>query len=120
MSERSIGRKFSNHSMCKILKRYGLFQCIAQNTNQPPPPRYLWNQFESTRDQKQKTSDSVEGSHRAFQIEMGCTHQTIHKFIEFIRRDQSLAENKLTRIRSRDKASKTAKHKKAQLRLSEI
>ena len=43
-----------------------------------------------------------------------CTPIT-HNFTEFIRREQSLAENKRVSIKSRKKASQTAKYEKTQL-----
>ena len=62
----------------------------------------------------------MESWHHAFQIGMDCAHPTIHKFIEFIPPEQSLAENKLARNRSGEKVSKTATYATAQLGLSEI
>ena len=51
---------------------------------------------------------------------MGCAHPAIHKYIEFIRREQNLAANKLVRIRSREKALNTSNNYNAQWRLSKI
>ena len=34
----------------------------------------LWNQFENARDGKQKTNNSVEGWHRAFEMGISCAH----------------------------------------------
>ena len=62
------------------------------------------------RDQKQEMNNSVDGWQRAFQSAIGYTHPTIHKLIEFIQPEQSLAENELVRTKSREKALKTAKY----------
>ena len=80
----------------------------------------LWKSFEcAQKDQKQTTNNLVECWHHAFQMGMDCTHPAIHKFIEFIRPEQNLAEKKPARKRSGEKASKTATCVKAQLGLSE-
>ena len=59
----------------------------------------LWNQFENAVRGRQKTNNSVEGWHRAFQLGMGCAHPTVHKLINFMRRQQSTSENKIARFR---------------------
>ena len=69
---------------------------------------------------KQKTNISVEGWHRALQMGMGCDHLTIHKFIQFLRNEQNLSENKLSRTIAGENSAKVAKCKKSQARLVEI
>ena len=80
----------------------------------------LWNQFENARDGKQKTNNSVEGWHRAFQMGMGCAHPTICKFIQYLRNEQSLTENRITRIIAGEDVYKRPEYVHRQNRLAKI
>ena len=51
---------------------------------------------------------------------MGCAHPTIHKFIQFLRTEQSLSENELERIIAGESAAKVANTEKSQTALVEI
>ncbi len=80
----------------------------------------LWSQFSNAASGSQKTNNSVEGWHRAFQLTMGCAHPNLHKFINFMRREQSHTENRVARIRAGEKVEKKVKYVKIQERIQEI
>ena len=74
----------------------------------------LWSKFCNAASGSQKTNNSVEGWHRAFQMTMGCAHPTLHKFINFLHREQSHSENRVARIRAGEKVEKKAMNVKRQ------
>lgn len=59
---------------------------------QPMFPRPLWNMHERTVQGLPRTNNAVEAWHRAFQGSMTCQHPTLWRFIETLRREQSLQE----------------------------
>ena len=70
----------------------------------------LWNQCEKALTGSQKTNNSVEGWHRAFQHGMGFSHPTLDKFLSFLRKEQNWAEVKIARRQARKQARKDAKY----------
>lgn len=59
------------------------------------PPRFAieeWNCFHRVTNGIARTNNAVEGWNRAFQSQLGASHPTIWKFIEIIRKQQSLNE----------------------------
>ncbi len=80
----------------------------------------LWNQLENAKEGNNNTNNSMEGWNSAFQLGMVCAHPTAQKFISFLRREQSMMDSKLIRIRSGEKAPKNPKHEKMQLRSKEV
>ncbi|ODM88747.1 hypothetical protein Ocin01_17935 [Orchesella cincta] len=59
------------------------------------PPRFdiaEWNYFHRVAEDLARTNNAVEGWHRGFQSQLGAAHPTIWKFIETIRKQQSLNE----------------------------
>ena len=80
----------------------------------------LWNQYDAAANGGQKTNNAVEGRHHAFQSGMGFSHPTILKFLHYLKREQSLTENKIARIRSGEKFKKDAKYEASSERLMEI
>ena len=60
----------------------------------------IWCQFENAKNMRQKTNNAVEGRHRAIKGSLGYVHPTIFKFIDFLRREQSAAENKIIRLQA--------------------
>jgi hypothetical protein len=67
---------------------------------QPMFPLDIWNMHTRAEDHMPKTNNSVEGWHRSFQSHMGCCHPNIWKFIDFIKKEQSLQEVYCTQINS--------------------
>ena len=55
----------------------------------------IWCQYENAKEMRQKTNNAVEGWHRAIKGSLGYVHRTIFKFLDFLRQEQSAAENKL-------------------------
>ena len=53
-------------------------------------------------------------------MRMGCSHPTIHKFIQLLRKEQRLSENKLARIIAGKSAAKMAQYEKNQARLIDL
>ena len=56
----------------------------------------------------------------AIQRMIRSAHASIHKFIQFLKKKQSLSENTLARIVAGEKAVNVAKYKKCQARLVEL
>ena len=55
----------------------------------------LWNVYDSALQELPKTNNSVEGWHRSFSHLLGACHPTIWKFIDSLKKEQSLNEMKL-------------------------
>ena len=49
---------------------------------------------------RQKTNNAFEGWHRAIKGSLGYVYPTIFKFIDFLRREQSVAKNKLINLQA--------------------
>jgi hypothetical protein len=62
---------------------------------QPPYPHSLWNCFTSVINDLPKTNNSVEGRHRGFSQLLGAHHPSIWKFIDGLKKEQSLNELKI-------------------------
>ena len=73
----------------------------------------IWNQFEKAASGCQKTNNSVEGWHRAFQHGMGFAHPTLGKFLSFLRREQNWTEVKMARIQGGEPPNRDAKYVKS-------
>ena len=69
----------------------------------------IWNQYEKALTGSQKTNNSVEGWHRAFQHGMEFPHPTLGKFLSFLRKEQNWTEVKIARIQSGEQPRKDAK-----------
>jgi hypothetical protein len=62
---------------------------------QPPYPPSLWNCFTAVINDLPKTNNSVEGWHRGFNELLGAHHPSIWKFIDGLKKEQSLNELKI-------------------------
>ena len=80
----------------------------------------LWNQYEKALTGSQKTNNSVEGWHRAFQHGMGFNHPTLGKFLSFLRKEQNWTEVKIARMQGGEQPRKNAKYVKFNERLKTI
>ena len=60
----------------------------------------LWNCYEEAREELPKTNNSVEGWHYAFENQICASHPSIWKFIEGLKREQSLQEMKIAQYLS--------------------
>ena len=80
----------------------------------------IWCQFENAKEMRQKTNNAVEGWHRAIKGSLGYVHPTIFKFIDFLRREQSAAENKLISLQAGKEFPKNARYQKNALRIKNI
>lgn len=58
-------------------------------------PHSLWNCYEATLEDLPKTNNSVEGWHRGFSQLLGASHPSIWKFIDGLKKEQSLNEFKV-------------------------
>ena len=57
------------------------------------PPHFsieLWNMYHRTKDELPRTNNSIEGWHSGFQANISCLHTTIWKFIDLLKKSQSL------------------------------
>ena len=69
---------------------------------------------------RQKINNAVEGWHRAIKGSLGYVHRTIFKFIDFLRQEQSAAENKLISSQAGKEFPKNARYQKNALRIKNI
>lgn len=67
----------------------------GRGRNAPMFPHSLWNCYDASLDDLPRTNNSVEGWHRGFSQLLGANHPTIWKFIDGIKKEQSLNEMKL-------------------------
>jgi hypothetical protein len=56
----------------------------------PRYPHDLWNVYNESLGEEPKTTNSIEGWHRAFSGSLGAVHPNIWKFIEFLCSEQAL------------------------------
>ena len=75
---------------------------------------------ENAKEMGQKTNNAVEGWHRGIKWSLGYVHPTIFKFIDFLRREQSAAENKLIGLQAGKEFPKNARFHKNALRIKNI
>ena len=80
----------------------------------------IWNQYDIAVVGGQKTNNSVEGWHRAFQHGMGFAHPTLGKFLTFLRREQSWTEVKVARIQGGEKPNRNVKYARNNCNLQNI
>ena len=67
----------------------------GRGRNAPIFPHSLWNCYDASLDDLPRTNNSVEGWHRGFSQLLSANHPTIWKFIDGIKKEQSLNEMKL-------------------------
>jgi hypothetical protein len=58
----------------------------------------LWNQYLGTLEDLPKTNNSVEGWHNSFSSLLSANHPTIWKFIDALKKEQSLNELKIVQF----------------------
>ena len=80
----------------------------------------IWCQFENAKEMRQKPKNAVEGWHRAIKGSLGYVHPTIFKGIDFLRREQSAAENKLNISQAGKEFPKNVRYQKNALRIKNI
>ena len=80
----------------------------------------IWCHFENAREMRQKTNNAVEGWHRAIKGRLGYVHPTICKSIDFLRREQSAAENKLISLQTGKEIPKKACYQNNALRIKSV
>ncbi|KAL3685756.1 hypothetical protein R1sor_003778 [Riccia sorocarpa] len=69
----------------------------------------LWNQYEGTLSGLPRTNNSLEGWHRRFSTLLASSHPVIWKFVEGIKKEQSMTELKLAQLNAGAKSSKGKK-----------
>ena len=69
---------------------------------------------------KQKTNNAVEGWHRAIKGSLGYVHPTIFKFVDFLRREQSAAENKMIALQAGSEFPRSALYRKTAQKIKNI
>jgi len=67
----------------------------GRGRSEPIFPHSLWNCYDASLDDLPKTNNAVEGWHRGFSQLLGAHHPTIWKFIDGIKKEQSLNEMRL-------------------------
>ena len=66
-----------------------------------------------------KNNNSFEGWNRVFQLAMGYVHPTVPKLIQQIRKEKSLTNNRLIRLKFGEKPYKCPKYEQLQQRISD-
>jgi len=62
------------------------------NRLRPSYPVEIWNQYDSVLQDVPKTNNNIEGWHRRFSSLLGAQHPTIWKFIDVLKKEESLTE----------------------------
>jgi hypothetical protein len=72
---------------------------LSRRGRRPPEfPLALWNQYLGTLEDLPKTNNSVEGWHNSFSSLLSANHPTIWKFIDALKKEQSLNELKIVQF----------------------
>jgi len=75
-------------------------------------PHKMWNVYKRVRQNASKTNNSVEGWHRGFEEQLTAHHPNIWKFVECIKREQSLSSAKIEEmIAGQDPAPRKKKYR---------
>lgn len=61
----------------------------------PQFPHEMWNVYQAVLEDLPKTNNSVEGWHRGFEAQLTSYHPNIWKFVECIKREQTLSNAKI-------------------------
>ncbi|XP_066948591.1 uncharacterized protein [Macrobrachium rosenbergii] len=61
----------------------------------PQFPHKMWNVYQAVLEDLPKTNNSVEGWHRGFEAQLASYHPNIWKFVECIKREQTLSNAKI-------------------------
>lgn len=72
-----------------------------QSRNRRKRPLYniaIWNMYDNTVNALPRTNNSVEGWHNALKNFVGCNHPSLFKFIEAIKKEQAIQENKMVQL----------------------
>lgn len=84
-------------------------------------PLRMWNCFETVEQGLPKTNNSLEGWHRGFQNQICGEHPNIWKFIEAIKREQSISELRIEQyVSGQEPAMSKRKYRDSAQRLARI
>ncbi|KAB0790553.1 hypothetical protein PPYR_15049 [Photinus pyralis] len=89
---------------------------------QRKPPQFainIWNCYEVALQGASKTNNAVEGWHYAFEHQVSANHPNIWKFIDCLKREQSLHELQIEQLLS-GQTDKKKKYRDAALRLQKV
>ena len=88
---------------------------------EPQFPISLWNCREATLHGEPRTTNSVEGWHRGIRSLFGSAHPSLWKFIDTLKKEQSLVEARIEKLRAGQKESTPKKrYKDAASRLQQL
>ena len=65
------------------------------------PPLFsldIWNMFHRTQHELPRTNNSIEGWHRAFQANVSAWHPTIYRFLDILKREESMARVSILQV----------------------
>ena len=81
----------------------------------------IWSCFERVKNDLPKTNNLIEGWHRAFSQQVGAAHPSLWKFIDALKREQSLTEIKIAKLNRGEECERsTRKYKESANRLKKI
>ena len=106
----------------KAKEKYEELIAALKNLNAMLDPHEVTIDFEIAAIEALKSNfpNAVEGWHRAIKGRLGYVHPKIFKFIDFLRREQSAAENKLISLQAGKEFPKNARYQKNALRIKNI
>lgn len=82
---------------------------IGSSSRQPLFEHSKWNHHEDILLNLPRSSNLVEGWHHGFHTMMGCSHPTIWKFLDVLKKEQNLTDVKVAQHLSRQQPPKRAK-----------
>ncbi|XP_044597080.1 uncharacterized protein LOC123273681 [Cotesia glomerata] len=81
----------------------------------------IWNHYQSTIDEVERTNNSIEGWHNRFNMRVQNAHVTIWQFIEFLRNKQGLTEYELEQmVGGKEPSKKKRKYRNHDRRLLNV
>lgn len=87
---------------------------------QPIFPLDMWNVSARIAEALPKTNNSVEGWHRGFQSSLSCSHPTFWKFIEQLKKEESLQHFSIVQLMSGGAVLGRKKYRTCQLRIQTL
>ena len=100
---------------------YYEYTWVGSSNRNPTFSHYRWNQHDATTLPLPQSSSIAEGWHHPFRSMLSCQNPSIWKFLECLKKEQSLTEVKMTKMMMREEAEpRLAKWRRYDERLQRI
>ena len=86
----------------------------------PPFPISIWNMVERTEDDLPRTNNNIEGWHHRFSLNVDGAHPTLWKFIESLKREESLVRAELAQVLGGHPVTQKRKYADCAMRIKNI